>query len=95
MKQEFGLVFEFVLAVKTRWGTQYKVLKALKRSKDALKPFARDRKNDCEDTKVLDTIKDPLFWEDLENLKELLKPIHESQIISESSKGDLSDIKER
>jgi hypothetical protein len=61
MKQEFGLVFEFVLAIKTRWGTQYKVLKAFKRLKDAFKLFARDRKNDCEDTKVLDTIKDPLF----------------------------------
>ncbi len=70
-------------------------MKALKRSKDALKLFVRDRKNDCEDTKVLDIIKDPLFWEDLENLKELLKSIYKSQIISESSKSDFNNIKER
>ncbi len=71
------------------------MLKAFKRSKDTLKLFVKDRKNDCEDTKILNIIKDPLFWEDLENLKELLKFIYEFQIISESSKGDLSDIKER
>ncbi len=71
------------------------MLKTLKRSKDALKLFVKDRKNNCEDTKVLNTIKNPLFWEDLENLKELLKPIYKFQIISKSSKDNLSDIKER
>jgi Protein of unknown function (DUF 659)/hAT family C-terminal dimerisation region len=95
MKQEFGMTFEFVLAVKTRWGTQVKELKALKRSKDALKLFARDRKNECEDMKILDTIKDPLFWEDVDNLLDILRPIHEAQIMSESSNGNLSHVKER
>jgi hypothetical protein len=61
MKQEYEIMYEFVLAVKTRWGTQYKVVKALKRSKNALKLFAKDCKNECEDTEILDTIKKPLF----------------------------------
>lgn len=58
---EYGDTYELTLAVKTRWKTQYKVLRNVKRSMDALKRFARDRKNDCEDQRVLDKIRDVYF----------------------------------
>jgi hypothetical protein len=48
MRKEFGMTYEFVLTVKTRWETQYKVVKTFKKAKDTFKLFARDRKNDCE-----------------------------------------------
>jgi hypothetical protein len=70
-------------------------LRSIKRTKDALKYFHRDKNNDCEDTKVLDTVADPFYWVDLDELLDVLEPLHESQIMSESSKGHLGYVRAR
>jgi hypothetical protein len=71
------------------------VLKGIKRSKNPLRRFIRDKKNDCEDKRVIKLLNDVFFWRDLDELMLLLEPLHEAQIMSESSKGHLNQVKRR
>ncbi|KAF7173370.1 hypothetical protein CNMCM6106_007473 [Aspergillus hiratsukae] len=88
--QEYALT----LACETRWGTQYNILAHLKRSKDALKAFARDVSNEC-DPAILEPINEYAFWAGVEELLDILKPIHEAQIASESSNAHLGYVVSR
>jgi len=56
---------------------------------DALKRFSRDRKNGCENVRVFSKIKNAFYWQDLKELMVILEPLHEAQIMSESSKGHI------
>jgi hypothetical protein len=62
---------------------------------DALKKFARDAQNECENAEILEALTDILYWNDVDELLDILIPINEAQIMSESSKGNLSQVYER
>jgi hypothetical protein len=94
-REIYGKEYALALAVLTRWGTQYWQLSALKRSKDALKAFRKAKENDCKDEKILSTICDPYFWNEVDELLDILKPIHVSQVMSESSKGHIGHVRRR
>ena len=86
-----GKTYGFALAVVTRWGTQYAVVRSLLRSEAALNAFARDPKatvKDSEERLRLKNIKaelrDLTFWRDVKFLEDILKPIHKQQVKSES-----------
>jgi hypothetical protein len=70
-------------------------MQGIKRSINALKRFAKDRQNNCDNKKLLNILKNIFFWQDFKELIKILKPIHEAQIISESSKGHFRQIKQR
>jgi hypothetical protein len=73
-RELWGKIKALTLAGNTRWGSQVGELRSLKRSMDALRRWARDLQNECE------------------NEVEIL---HEAQIMSESSKGNLSHVYSR
>jgi hypothetical protein len=62
---------------------------------DALKKFARDNQNECENAEILETLLNILYWNDVDELLNILIPINEAQVMSESSKGNLSQVYER
>jgi Protein of unknown function (DUF 659)/hAT family C-terminal dimerisation region len=94
-KEIYGRKYALTLAGNTRWGTQYLELFSLKRSREALRQFRRTKDNDCKDQAVLDAITDAGFWEDVDELLDILKPIHNHQIMSESSRGHLGQVRTR
>ncbi|THC92779.1 hypothetical protein EYZ11_007740 [Aspergillus tanneri] len=93
-REVYGQEYALTLACETRWGTQYNVLAHLKYSKDALKAFARDISNKCDPT-VLEPVNKYAFWAGVDELLDILKPIHEAQIASESSSAHLGYVKNR
>jgi hypothetical protein len=94
-REIYGKILALTLAGNTRWGSQVGELKSLKRSMDALKRFARDTQNECENAEILEALTDILYWNDVDELLDILLPINEAQIMSESSKGNLSQVYER
>jgi hAT family protein len=93
MVAELGKTYALILAVPTRWGTQYNELLSIKRSTLALKKFGKDKKNGCTNTKVLKTLTDSSFWDSVLDLLDLLKPIHDVQVMSESSRGHVGHVR--
>ncbi|KAN0067833.1 hypothetical protein V8E54_014080 [Elaphomyces granulatus] len=84
--------YALTLAGETRWGTQCNMLSHLKRSKEALRAFAYDGGNDCDNRPILDAIYDYSFWADVDELLDILEPIHKHQIDSESSEKGLDKV---
>jgi hypothetical protein len=85
-----------VLSVITRWGTQYRLIRSLLDSKDALKRYAHDF-GDLPPSKrlktaVIDILKDRAFWTSLETLRELLQPLDEALKMSESGNSHLGHV---
>ena len=95
----------FILSVITRWGTQYGVVRGVLRAMKPLVAFARDpaaqstRGNSREMSKmgqkVMDLIRSGLFWQQVENIEALLRPIHLAQIQSESDSSTLPYVIDR
>jgi hypothetical protein len=46
------------------------------RSRQALVAFSKDKENECGEKAVLETINNYFFWTDVEELIDILKPIH-------------------
>jgi hypothetical protein len=60
-----------------------------------LRRWARDLQNKCENEDILIYLGDVLFWNNVDELLEIFKPFHEAQIMSESSKSNLSYVYSR
>src|SRR5271170_7795699 len=98
--ENFGLAdVSLVLSVITRWGTQYRLISSLLNSKDALKRYVCDYEDLPPDKRikqsVIDIIKRTEFWNGLELMRELLKPIDERLKMSESGKSHLGHVLNR
>lgn len=94
----YGKHYSLILAVITRWGTQYRLTHSVLRSKEALRKYA-EKVQDVDIKKLGNSahtiIKDVDFWRDLDVLHELLEPIDEQLKMSESSKGHLGQVLQR
>jgi len=94
----YGKHYSLILSVITRWGTQYRLIHSVLRSKEALRKYA-EKVQDADVKKlgsnVYAIIKDADFWRDLDILRELLEPIDEQLKMSESSKGHLGQVLQR
>jgi hypothetical protein len=84
--RQYGKRKALVASVITRWGTQYRLLKALLDSKRAITYFCA---NDDVDFGYKELLKTKDFWIQLEDLCEILSPIHELQRMSEDNKATL------
>lgn len=67
-RQCYGMEYAFIITCD--WGTQYGVLASLKRSKDALRAFARDSTAECGST-IIYLIGDYSFWSSVDELIDL------------------------
>jgi hypothetical protein len=67
----------------------------LKRSIDALRKFAKDSQNEYKNAEILEVLFDIFYWNDVDELFKILTPISEAQVMSEASKGNLSQVYER
>lgn len=81
-----------VLFVITRWGTHAKLASSVYNNKDALKAFVRSDLSDKLSEKAAEYIRDPLFWAELDELRDLLYPIDEHLKMSESNKSNLGRV---
>jgi len=85
-----------ILSVITRWGTQYRLVRSLLKSKDAIKRYALEYQSlpatECLKQPALDAITDKDLWIKLEALRELLQPIDERLQMSESGKSHLGHV---
>ena len=95
-KAAYGRHYALTLSVLTRWGTQYRLIDSLLRSQQALFAWASDTNRDTSSgSYILRIIQDPQFWADLRGLKEILRPIHEHQIQSESLHAGVGQVLKR
>jgi len=87
--------YALVLSVITRWGTQFRLISSLLRSKVALRKYVDDREPKDLGYNAYEYISDRNFWRDLDIMRELLEPIDEHLKMSESSKGHLGLVLDR
>jgi hypothetical protein len=81
--------YALVLSVITRWGTQFRLVNSLLRSKQALRNYIDNHESKGLPYNAYEYISDRDFWSDLEILRELLEPIDTQLKMSESSNGHL------
>ena len=96
----YGKQQSLILSVITRWGTQYRLVQSLLKSKDAIKRYALEYRSlpAAERLKqpALDAIMDKELWIKLEAMQELLQPsIDERLRMSESGKSHLGHVLHR
>ena len=93
----YGRTYAITLSVITRWGSQYNLLSSLKRSKDALKAYAVDSRAliSKDKTDITSTLLDRAFWNDVEDLEEIIRPLHEAQLSSEDDNAHLGHVTKR
>jgi hypothetical protein len=93
-KRSYNRCYALVLAVITRWGTQYRLISSLIRSKDALRAYALDTSRNDKDLRnnAVATLRDRSFWTGLDILRDVLEPIDESLRMSESSRAHLGTV---
>ena len=75
----------------TRWGTQARAINSLYQNKDAFKLSLLDSRTSINNT-VIDLLGSPLFWHQVEELRDLILPIYQHQIFSESENLHLGKI---
>lgn len=100
-----GRTYALTLSVITRWGTQYRLLHSLSRSKEALRHYSvrndldisggAEGRNMSNHHQVLRNIADHRLWDDIEDLLEILKKLHKCQVMSESSHAHLGLVVQR
>jgi hypothetical protein len=91
----YGKEYALTLSCDTRWGTYFYELESLVRSRQALVAFCKDKKNECDDKAVLETINNYYFWTDVKKLIDILRPIHLHQKRSESTRSTVCEIRKR
>jgi hypothetical protein len=84
----------FIAAVITRWGTQLAMMASVRDNQEAIKAMAIDPDSDAPQEFKQAVCLGP-FWQHLETLLYLFKPIHEAQKMSESDRARLSYVPQR
>jgi hypothetical protein len=82
----------FCLSVITRWGTQFRLLQSVLRNKDALRNYAREYTEADLTYDAHRYISSFNFWNRVEGLIEVLRPIDEALKMSESGSAGLGHV---
>jgi hypothetical protein len=86
----------FVLSVITRWGTQYGLVLSVLKNKQALFSWVADAQAQTGKKKGTNTLRliilDSEFWNKLEEVAVIIKPIHDAQKMSESNSATLAHV---
>ena len=91
---KYNCHYALVLAVITRWGTQFRLAHWILRSKDALRAYAYEPTRLPTDLRgnAITTIKDPSFWSNLDLLKDILEPLDEQVRMAESTHSHVGTV---
>jgi len=84
----YGKTSALVLAVITRWGTQARAIESIYKNKEAFKAYVLDDRTQL-DHEVFQLLCSRDFWNNVEELRDLILPIHKVQVHSESSNTHL------
>jgi len=84
----YGKTSALVLAVITRWGTQARAIESIYKNKDAFKAYVLDDRTQLEH-EVTQLLSSRDFWNNIEELRDLILPIHKVQVESESTNAHL------
>ena len=84
----YGKTSALVLAVITRWGTQARAIESIYKNKEAFKAYVRDDRTQLEH-EVSQLLCSRDFWNNVEELRDLILPIHKVQVQSESTDAHL------
>lgn len=84
--KSYGKLHPLIAAVITRWGSQYRMLLSLQRTKGAIIDWAMEA---SESVKFRGSLLDLTVWKKMEDLLQLLQPLHEAQLMSESDKSTI------
>ena len=84
----YGKTSALVLAVITRWGTQARAIESIYKNKEAFKAFVLDDRIQL-DHEVSQLLCSRNFWNNIEELHDLILPIHMIQVQSESTNSHL------
>ncbi len=89
-----GRTYALTLSVITRWATKYRFLYSLAQSKEVLWHYSvrnnfdinggAEQRNMSNHHQVPRNIADRRLWDDIEDLVEIVKKLHECQVLSES-----------
>ena len=98
-----GKTYALTLLVITQWSTQYQLIHSLLQSKDALRRYGTRDNLDYEKSdkrkeshsKMMESITDRNFWHNLKNLIEILRPLHDCQVMSKSGDAHLGYVVKR
>ena len=90
----YGKTIALVLSVITRWGTQAQAIESVYKNKEALKAFIQLPEGNIKDSLVM-IIRDRMFWVQVEELRDLIRPISILQQASESDSLHLGLVAER
>jgi hypothetical protein len=93
-EQIYGEMKALIAAGFTRWGTQYRLVKSVDDSKQALRQLAINDDPEIE-FKYADIVLDQQFWIQLADLLLILEPLHTLQKMSEDNRASLSFVYER
>jgi hypothetical protein len=88
----YGKQKALIAAGFTRWGTQYRLAKAVEDSKQALLNLAFEEESGFQLQAI---VIDHNFWVQLSELLSLLEPLHKAQKMSKDNKSTLAYVFER
>lgn len=98
-QREYAKPQALAMANATRWGTHFKEFQSILKNKQALRKWSIDQRVDfttsATSRAVAQSILDPLFFAGLEELADLLTPLHDAQIESEADTSHLGLIRTR
>lgn len=86
----YNMQYAIILAVVTRWGTELGLHGGLYRSKEAMQMYAMECQAGKDMRIDVQTIPSPVFWNDVEKLLFILRPLNEVLKMSESDKSTLA-----
>ena len=96
LRSKQGQPCAFLLAILTRWGTQYSMVKSLLQNKSALYLWVADLKAQMGKKKGENTIAaditNPGFWNTLLSIEQIIQPIHEAQKESKCDRSTLAKV---
>ena len=90
MKKDGGKSYSLALAAITRWGSQLRLIRSVKRTETAIRSLARDPPSDFDDTSkevrpvICNLANQEAFWFSIHLAERILQPIDEAITSSES-----------
>jgi len=93
-KSIYGKTSALILSVMIRWGTQAEAINSVYHNKDAFKLYLLDSCSSINNT-VIDLLGSRSVWHVLEQLQDLILPIQQDQLFSESQNSYLCRIVNR
>ena len=81
--------YSLIASVITRWGSQYLMLTSVERISRAIQEWARETTVNAQTKEI---VRDLDFWDHLRDLINIIRPIHEAQLMSEAQNANIIQV---